>query len=111
MKRVTLRTSLAVVTVGVLAALTPASPAAAMNRVSCQDRTDFVKVWYNHGSNVACFANAGVQDVHFPNTVRVSSGNNSIRMVLGGEIHTMPKWATKRDVDGSAKLLSRLRIF
>ncbi|MFI6210095.1 beta/gamma crystallin domain-containing protein [Streptomyces sp. NPDC051041] len=82
-----------------------------MNRTDCGNRDDFVKIWYNHGSQVACFANAGVQDVHFPNTVKVSSGNNSIRMVLGGEVLTMPKWATKRDVDGSAKLLSRLRIF
>ncbi|GAA2446292.1 beta/gamma crystallin domain-containing protein [Streptomyces glaucus] len=111
MKRVTLRTSLAVVTAGVLAALVPAGPAAALNRTDCGTRVDFVKIWYDHGSHVACFANAGVQDVHLPHTVKVSSGNNSIRMVLGGEVLTMPKWTTKRDVDGSAKLLSRLRIF
>ncbi|WUU80999.1 hypothetical protein OG790_05755 [Streptomyces cellulosae] len=111
MKRVTQRTTLVMAVAGALAVLIPAGPAVAMNRTDCGNRTDFVKVWYNGGKNTVCFANAGVQDVDLPNAVKVSSGNNRIRFVVGGDIYTMDKWATKVDVEGQNRKLTRLRIF
>lgn len=111
MKRVTQRMTLVMAAAGALAVLMPASPAAAMNRADCGNRNDFVKVWYDGGKNTVCFANAGVQDMNLPNAVKVSSGNNRVRFVVGGDIYTLAKWSAKVDVENQNKTLTRLRIF
>ncbi|MFD3731717.1 beta/gamma crystallin domain-containing protein [Streptomyces sp. NPDC058632] len=109
MKRFISRIALTAVAAGVMTALVPVSTASATNQTNCGDRTDFVKVWYN-GNQTACFANAGVMAPQLPNVSRITSGNNNIEMILGGEVRTLPKWSSIVDVEGLNSTLYILQI-
>ncbi|MEU7471797.1 beta/gamma crystallin domain-containing protein [Streptomyces sp. NPDC044984] len=109
MRRSVSRIALTAVAVGAVTALAPVSTASAANQTDCGDRTDFVKVWYN-GSQTACFANAGVLAPQLPNVSRITSGNNNIEILLGGEVRTMPKWSSIVDVEGLNSTLYILQI-
>lgn len=110
MKRSILRISLAAAAAGAMTVVLPASPAAAINQTDCGTRTDFVKVWYNGGSDTKCFANAGTVTPGLPDVERITSGNNSIHVWLGNEIRSMDKWSSIRDVENLDATLYALQI-
>ncbi|WP_409123157.1 beta/gamma crystallin domain-containing protein [Streptomyces niveiscabiei] len=64
-----------------------AAPAQAINRVECNGRTDFLRI-FNDG--VVCFANAGYIDVAIYNVNQISAGNNSgdvtVWRTIGGPV-------------------------
>ncbi|MFJ2261951.1 beta/gamma crystallin domain-containing protein [Streptomyces sp. NPDC087844] len=109
MKRSISRIAL-VVAAGAMTALVPSLPAAATNQTGCGNRTDFVKVWYNGGSQTACYANAGVIAPQLPNVTRITSGDNNIEMLLGDKVKTMSKWSSIVDVEGLNHTLYILQI-
>jgi hypothetical protein len=85
-KRMNLLKSLKRLAVGVLAAsaLTfglPASPAFAINTVSCDGRTDFLRLVSWEGNlwpREHCFANAGAMAVNISGVTSAKSGNNKV---------------------------------
>ncbi|MEU0154096.1 beta/gamma crystallin domain-containing protein [Micromonospora fulviviridis] len=89
MKRTNLPKSLKRFAAGVLAAAAltfglPASPAFAINTVSCAGRDDFVRleIWMTNLWTDRCFANAGPMAVDIGGVYRVTSGNNKVTINL-----------------------------
>ncbi|MEU9128058.1 beta/gamma crystallin domain-containing protein [Kitasatospora sp. NPDC048540] len=69
------RAALALAGAAALTLALPAADAAAINRVNCAGRTDFVTVW-NEGE--VCFANLGYTDTAIYNVRDVGAGNNDL---------------------------------
>lgn len=65
-----------------------------INRVDCDGREDFVRIYNNTGE--LCFANAGNMQVFIDQVVLVCSGNNPLFMVtnLGGI--SLSKWQCRQ---------------
>ncbi|MBN0047164.1 hypothetical protein JS756_24260 [Streptomyces actuosus] len=59
-----------------LATVTTALPAHAVNRTECGNRTDFFKIESVHGT--LCFANAGEMNVAIYGVNWISTGNNKV---------------------------------
>ncbi|QMV24300.1 hypothetical protein GQS52_23810 [Streptomyces sp. SCUT-3] len=110
MKHRASRIALTVAAAGIMTALLPVSSAAAINQTDCGTRTDFVKVWYDGGDQVMCFANAGIVTPQLPNVWKVSSGDNRIQMFLNNEPVSMEKWSTIVDIEGLNQTLYALQI-
>ncbi|MFE4052902.1 beta/gamma crystallin domain-containing protein [Streptomyces sp. YIM B13518] len=109
-KRSIQRLWLTAATAAAMTLLLPASPAAAINQIACGDRTDFVKVWYNGGANIKCFANAGTIAPALADVEVITSGNNNIHVWLGNEIRPVGKWSTIRDIENLDVPLYALQI-
>jgi|GEM_PF-1916904 len=85
-----------------VAALTlglPASPAMAINRVGCGNRTDFLTLHIDLGGGVGtaqCFANSGAMAVNISGVYRFDTGNNkaTVNYERGGRYYsvTLNKW-------------------
>ncbi|MFY1633287.1 beta/gamma crystallin domain-containing protein [Solwaraspora sp. WMMB335] len=96
--------SIAKTAVGLMAvvALTfalPASPAMAINQVSCGDRTDFLKLRIDQGGGFGtsrCYANPGVTAVNIGGVYRFDTGNNkaTVNYERNGRYYTITlnKW-------------------
>ncbi|WP_433118169.1 beta/gamma crystallin domain-containing protein [Micromonospora sp. CA-246542] len=76
----------------------PASPALAINSVSCGTRTDFLKLDITLGTvgMARCFASRGVTAVNIGGVHHYTSGNNKVTVnyEAGGQYHTstVDKW-------------------
>lgn len=110
MKRSLKRVIVGAIATGAMTVALPVGSAAAINNLQCGDRTDLVKVVYNDGRAMTCFANAGVMDLNLPYVTQVSSGNNKVRFVSNGETVSMDKWTKKSILDGTPHTITRLRI-
>ncbi|WBB98546.1 MULTISPECIES: beta/gamma crystallin domain-containing protein [unclassified Solwaraspora] len=87
-------TAVAALTLGL-----PASPAFAINQVSCADRNDFLKLHIDLGGGyrlVRCFANAGATGTNISGVYRFDSGNNkaTVNYERDGRYYstTLEKW-------------------
>lgn len=78
-----------------LTAVTPASPAFAINEVGCGDRWDYLRLEYMNGrfGSSACFANAGTRAVDVRGVYEITTGNYkaTINYENGGRYHTVTK--------------------
>ncbi|ROO58723.1 beta/gamma crystallin [Micromonospora sp. Llam0] len=116
-----MRLSFKKIAVGLMAvvALTfalPASPAMAINQVSCGSRTDFLKLSIDQGGGFGtprCYANPGAVAVNLPGVVGFSTGNNkaTVNYERGGRYYTITLNKWKGASFGTAVRVYELRIW
>ncbi|RPE39148.1 beta/gamma crystallin [Streptomyces sp. Ag109_O5-1] len=69
------------------------TPASAMDKVDCGNRTDFVRITENYNAD-HCFANAGSYDFRRESfwASKISTGNNDITWAADGNYYDLARW-------------------